>query len=194
MKGDYKSGGIYMVYDDDYKLSIATENAPLRPSEQQEIRLTLSRYDIGIAFLENRSFVNSIFDFIPIFLNPDITNLLISGLMMPAAYDALKKCLFYMISMISVRKNKTGEKESGVSFRLKIDNADICAPIPVGLSDKQFSAYMDMIKDSFTIVSKKQEETKGDYHQVFMMYDNEREQVDIKTVQNYAKMQMEKKK
>ncbi|WP_097005209.1 hypothetical protein [Lacrimispora amygdalina] len=183
-----------MVYDDKYKLSIATENAPLRPSEQQEIRLMLSRHDIGIAFLEHRSIINSVLDSIPIFLNPDITNLLISGLMMPAVYDALKKCLLYMVAKISVRKNITEEKESGVAFRLNIDNADIYAPIPAGLSDKQFSAYMDMIKNSFTIISKKQEETKADYHQIFIMYDNEREKVDIKTVQDYAKIQMEKKK
>ena len=191
-----------MSYDENYTtlripsetgLSIVLENAPLKPSEQQKINEMINKYGIDVCFLEYRAIVNSVFDSIPVFLNPDITNLLISGFMMPAVYDAFKECLHYMVMKISSRKHLKEKNESGVAFRLKINNADIYAPIPSGLSDTQFSTYMDMIKSSFMKVNKEQEETKADYQQLFLMYDSETEKVEIKTVQDYAKMQMEKK-
>ena len=192
-----------MNYDDNYTtlripsekdLSVVVENAPLKPSEQQEINEMINKYGIDVYFLEYRAIVNSFFDSISVFLNPDITNLLISGFVTPAVYDALKECLHYMVMKISSRKHLKEENESGVAFRLKIKNADIYAPIPSGLSDAQFSAYMDMIKSSFMIVNKEQEETNPDYQRLFLMYESGTEEVKIKTVQDYAKTQMEKKK
>lgn len=119
-------------------------------------------------------------------------NLLISGVMIPAAYDALKGALHYMVVKISSRKSIVDETESGVVFRLRINHSDIFAPIPSNLSDKQFSEYMDMIKNSVTTISK-EEKTKTDYEQIYFVYNDETERIDVKTGKDYTRVQMKKK-
>ena len=137
--------------------------------------------------------MNSVFDSIPIYINPEIINLLVSSMMTSAMYDSLKTAFFFMVSKISSRLNRRKEQDSGAAFRFKVGNADIFADIPSGLNDIQFKAYMDMVRDTSTTIYKMQENTETKYTNLFLMYDSERECVDVKTMTEYAEMQRNKK-
>lgn len=179
--------------DERYKLNICVENTPISPRERQEIEKILNEQGIGIIFLEYRGIMNSVFDAIPIFLNPEIISLLVSSMMTSAMYDSLKTALFILISKISSRLNRKNKQDSGAAFRFKVGNADIFADIPSGLNDIQFKAYMDMVRDTSTTIYKMQENAETKYTNLFLMYDSEKESIDIKTVTEYAKMQRNKK-
>ena len=182
-----------MMEDEKYKFNICVENAPINPLERYTIKKILNEQGIGIAFLEYRGIMNSAFDSIPIFLNPEIISLLVSSMMTSAMYDSLKTALFILISKISSRLRRRKKQDSGAAFRFKVGNADIFADIPSGLNDIQFKAYMDMVRDTSTTIYKMQENTETEYTNLFLVYDSEKESIDVKTVSEYAKMQRNKK-
>lgn len=182
-----------MMEDERYKFNICVENAPINPLERYKIKKMLNEQGIGIVFLEYRGIMNSAFDAIPIFLNPEIISLLVSSMMTSAMYDSLKTALFILISKISSRLSRRKKQDSGAAFRFKVGNADIFADIPSGLNDIQFKAYMDMVRDTSTSIYKMQENTETEYTNLFLVYDSEKESLDVKTVSEYAKMQRNNK-
>lgn len=190
MKQDDRSTNLQIPGEKGFTITV--DNAPLKPSEQQDIKNAVNKYGMDIIFLEQRAIIHSLLEPVPVFLNPDMINLLISDVMMPAAYDALKSSLHYMVVKISSRKSIVDETESGVVFRLRINHLDIFAPIPSNLSDKLFFEYMDMIKSSVTTISK-EKKTKTDYEQIYFLYNVETERIDVKTGKNYIRVQMKKK-
>lgn len=183
-----------MWFDEEYKYGIATKNIPLSPFERKEIEGILNEQGIGFFCLEERGIMNSVFTSIPIYLNPEIISLIINGLMMPAFYDVLKHAIHIMASKISMRVHKNDPSESGAALKFKIGEADIHAEIPSNLNNEQFSSYMDMIANTVSILSKSDENIKKNRQQLFLMYNNDKEIVEIKSTQEYADIQKNRKK
>ena len=50
-----------------------------------------------------------------------------------------------------------------------------------------------MVRDTSTAIYKMQENTETEYTNLFLVYDSEKESIDVKTVSEYAKMQRNKK-
>ena len=46
---------------------------------------------------------------------------------------------------------------------------------------------MDMVRDTSTAIYKMQENTETEYTNLFLVYDSEKESIDVKTVSEYAK-------
>lgn len=55
--------------------------------ERNDLKQTLEENNMEMFFLEQRGFQNSIFSGIEIILNNNLFNMIIGGLIMPAAYD-----------------------------------------------------------------------------------------------------------
>lgn len=182
-----------MIEDEKYELNICVKNAPISPRERQEVERILNEQGIGIVFLEYRGIVNSLFDAIPIYLNPEIVNLLVTSMMTSAMYDALKTSLFYMVSKITSRLNRNDKKSSGAAFRMKIGNIEINADIPTFLGNEQFSRYMDMLQETSARIAEIQKESEDRATTLFMVYDEENECLDTKTIAEYVDIEKNKR-
>lgn len=182
-----------MIEDEKYELNICVKNAPISPRERQEVERILNEQGIGIVFFEYRGIMNSVFDAIPIYLNPEIVNLLVTSTMTAATYDVLKTALFYMVSKITSRLNRGNKKSSGAIFRMKVGNSEIIADIPTLDSDEQFSRYMDMLEKANANIAEKQKESEDKATTVFMVYDEENECLDTKTIAGYVENEKNKR-
>lgn len=188
-----KNRRMNMIEDEKYELNICVKNAPISPRERQEVERILNEQGIGIVFLEYRGIMNSVFDAIPIYLNPEIVNLLVTNMMTSAMYDALKTSLFYMVSKITSRLNRNDKKSSGAAFRMKIGNIEINADIPTFLGNEQFSRYMDMLQETSAHIAEIQKESEDRATTLFMVYDEENECLDTKTIAEYVDIEKNKR-
>ena len=67
------------------------------PEERKKLKQSFEKNDMEIFFIEQRGINNSIFDGIEIILNNNLFNMLVGGVLMPAAYDVLKNNLVDII-------------------------------------------------------------------------------------------------
>src|SRR5699024_11466522 len=88
--------------------------------ERTELKQNFEENNIELFFLEERGIKNSIFDGIEIILNNNLFNMLVGGVLMPAAYDVLKNSLVIIVKKIRnsnvklLRANKDPEPVNAV--------------------------------------------------------------------------------
>lgn len=66
MKQDDRSTNLQIPGETGF--TIAVDNAPLKPSEQQDIKNALNKYDMDIIFLNQRAIIHSLLVPVPVFL------------------------------------------------------------------------------------------------------------------------------
>jgi len=180
-----------MWHDEKYKSGITAENlsSGLSSNEMEEMERELNSYDIGLAFVETRAIRASAFESLFIFINEHLTELIITGLLAPTAYDIIKSTVLLITRKSKgfiMKSNRNEPKECSKSLRLRVGEAEIIAPIPGGLSDDQFSKYMDMLRDSLAPFATTQA-PKIERYEIFLAeYSDECSSIHIKTIIEYG--------
>ncbi|MGX7410459.1 hypothetical protein ACWOE8_19660 [Enterococcus avium] len=122
----------------------------LTPEERTELKQSFEENNMEIFFLEQRGIKNSIFDGIEIILNNNLFNMLIGGVLMPAAYDVLKNSLVTIVKKIRksnikiLRANKDPEPVNAV-IKVKTDAGEIIASIDQELSPEEVEKYIEAL-------------------------------------------------
>ena len=120
------------------------------PEERTELKQNFEENNIELFFLEERGIKNSIFDGIEIILNNNLFNMLVGGVLMPAAYDVLKNSLVIIVKKIRnsnvklLRANKDPEPVNAV-IKVKTDAGEIIASIDQELSSEEVEKYIDAL-------------------------------------------------
>jgi hypothetical protein len=111
-----------------------------------------------IFFIEQRGINNSIFDGIEIILNNNLFNMLVGGVLMPAAYDILKNSLVVIVKKIKnsnvkfLRANKDPEPINAV-IKIKTDVGEIIASIDQELTPEEVEKYIEALIMAHKIAS-----------------------------------------
>lgn len=122
----------------------------LTPEERTEMKQNFEENNMEIFFLEERGVRNSIFDGIEIILNNNLFNMLVGGVLMPAAYDVLKNSLVFLVKKIRnsniklLRANKDPEPVNAV-IKVKADAGEIIASIDQELSPEEVEKYIEAL-------------------------------------------------
>lgn len=138
---------------------IAADNLSLILSqeEKESIAAALNEQEIGLLFVEKRSMVQAVFQTVYLYINENLTELIIAGLIAPAAYDAIKSTVSRIVDRMRKRLKNPEREAAVVSLKLESGNVEITAPIPTTLTDEQFSQYMDMLRASVAQMSSDQD-------------------------------------
>ncbi|KTE90018.1 hypothetical protein AT727_08810 [Desulfitobacterium hafniense] len=132
------------------------------------------------------------FNDISIFISKNTTELIIAGLMMPVVYDTLKTVISFAIKKIKekvkiVQSGKIRAAKPCIKFQML--NCEIIAPIPLDLSDEQFSIYFDSINEAVKTIQC----NPATRYEHFIIERKEGEfKVEIKTIIQYAQEQWKK--
>lgn len=125
-------------------------NMFLTPEERTKMKQSFEENNMEIFFLEQRGIKNSIFDGIEIILNNNLFNMLVGGVLMPAAYDVLKNSLVIIIKKIRnsniklLRANKDPKPVNAV-IKVKTDAGEIIASIDQELSPEEVEKYIEAL-------------------------------------------------
>ncbi len=182
-----------MFGDDEFESRLIAVNASflMPPEEQKHLEKELNAHEIGLLFDEQRGVQASIFDTIVIYVNTHLTELLVCGLLLPAAYDLVKKVILcigkYTASHFKKRSRKPDEYPS---MRMNIGKAEIIAPIPSDLSNEQFSVYMDTLQYALKTLADNEIPKIESYECFIVEYDNENTQLNVKTYHQYGMEQV----
>ncbi|MFL2101344.1 hypothetical protein [Desemzia sp. FAM 24101] len=155
--------------------------------EREELQQVFELNNMNILFLEQRGIQNSIFDGIEIILNNNLFNLVAGGLLMPAAYDALKKGLVFVIKKIKysnakiLRANKDLE-QTNIVIKIKTDNGEIIASINRELSEKEVEEYIQAMIAASKIIKGTD---KKDYY--YIIDKNTDDSLEILSLSSYLK-------
>lgn len=176
------------MFDDTYEDYIMVKNIffVISSEERNTIASKLNENNIGIEFIETRGIENSIFDAFSIYINAHLTELIISGLLAPAAYDAIKKTIYFIVKGIgrfAFRSKKDGPE---VCVKFKNERAEIIAPIPEYLNDIQFANYMDMLSKSIKELGQSQVYNIKEFDYYIIEFDNAKNKTVIKTITEYG--------
>lgn len=118
--------------------------------ERTEMKQSFEENNMEIFFLEQRAIQNSIFDGIEIILNNNLFNMLVGGVLMPAAYDVLKNSLVIIVKKIRnsniklLRANKDSEPVN-VIIKVRTDAGEIIASIDQELSPEEVEKYIEAL-------------------------------------------------
>ncbi len=161
---------------------------------EDEISLNLNSSEIGFICIEKRSGIqNSIFQGISIFINENLTALIVGGFITPLAYDSIKYAVKAIAEKIIAKKvinfGIVGVRRSPeLVLKLKTKNGNIFAPIPTNLSDKQFGQYMDTLQESLKVL----QNDSSKYQEYVAEYDAELVKVCLRTMSEYGLEQYRK--
>lgn len=136
-----------MFKQNNYENSITIRDATILFSAQEITSLTnqMNEHNIGIDFFETRSFQNSIFDGIFIYLNNPLVEAIATGIITSLAYDALKRLVRFVSNRIFRSIHNESDREI-LHLRMKLGDIEVTASIPEDLNDIQFGQYMDALK------------------------------------------------
>jgi hypothetical protein len=162
--------------------------------ERDKIASELNEYNIGIEFIETRGIENSIFDTFSIYINVHLTELIITGLLAPAAYDVIKNSVILIVKSICRFAFRRKKDEPEVCIKFKTDKAEIIAPVPENLNDTQFACYMDMLGNSIRELSQSQIYNIKRFDYYIIEFDNETNGTVIKTSTEYGMERVRKQK
>lgn len=162
--------------------------------ERNIITSKLNENNIGIEFIETRGIENSIFDAFSIYINAHLTELIITGLLAPAAYDAIKNSVILIVKSICRFTFRRKKDEPEVCIKFKTDKAEIIAPVPENLNDTQFASYMDMLGNSIKELSQSQIYNVKRFDYYIIEFDNETNGTIIKTSTEYGMERIRKQK
>lgn len=184
---------VFNEYGFEYEIVVENGSRFLTSAERATIKNILFNEKIGFGCIELRSGPQaSLFHGIAVFLNENLTSLLIGGLLMPSAYDVLKLAIKKIICSLKngLVRILSGNKISLPILILKLSTGKgrIEAPIPQNLTDAQFDKYMDLLKSSIQSIS----ESELDDKHLIAEYDSEQERVNIETILEYGRRQWEK--
>lgn len=185
-----------MWFDENYVNGMAVKNFSRGFSNDEETKLhtLLNEQGIGLTFFEVRSIENSFFQNFCIYINEHLTELFITGIIAPAAYDAIKIVICLIVNRISACLHKTDKNEPLSSLRLKIGKADVIAPIPNNLNDNQFSMYMNMLQKALAEANEPKLKKITKYECFIAECSEDFEQIVVKTINEYGHEQIEKNK
>lgn len=99
---------------------------------------------------------HSLWSDVAIYINENLTALIISGVIVPATYDVIKASLKLIINSIKekVKIVQNGEvKNSQPYIRFKTEKGELFALIPEDISDYQYDKYMDNVKEAINALS-----------------------------------------
>jgi hypothetical protein len=128
------------------------------PEERKKLEESFEKNDMEIFFIEQRGINNSIFDGIEIILNNNLFNMLVGGVLMPAAYDILKNSLVVIVKKIKnsnvkfLRANKDPEPINAV-IKIKTDVGEIIASIDQELTPEEVEKYIEALIMAHKIAS-----------------------------------------
>lgn len=177
-----------MWHNNKYESGIVAENLSfgLSSAEIEEIERKLNEHEIGLLFIEKRGVQSSIFNTLYIYINAHLTELIVASLLAPAAYDAIKYTISFLIEKVKCFFRKADESKPIVSLKLNIGKAEIIAPIPSNLNDEQFSYYMDMLQNSLVEIASIQNSNEKKYEYFVVEYSDDQKSLKIKTVTEYG--------
>lgn len=178
-----------MSFNEQYKNRLLIDNGSLFFSNNERDAITelFNEQEIDIIF-GNRNICNSIFNTIVIYFNHYLTNSIIEGIILPAAYDLLKNTILTIGSKISSSKIVSKKDEPVISLKMKLDDAELIAPIPNNLSDEQLQIYMNMLERAILKLPKE----RNKYESFFAESNKELDKVEIKTMLEYINEQRNK--
>jgi hypothetical protein len=128
------------------------------PEERKKLEESFEKNDMEIFFIEQRGINSSIFDGIEIILNNNLFNMLVGGVLMPAAYDILKNSLVVIVKKIKnsnvkfLRANKDPEPINAV-IKIKTDVGEIIASIDQELTPEEVEKYIEALIMAHKIAS-----------------------------------------
>lgn len=163
--------------------------------EREKLEEDFANQKIGIDFYETRGMQMSVFDCIYLYLNQNLSELLITGLLAPAAYDLIKSSALFLIKRVKKLLHKVSAKrisEVKPSIQLKCGNAEITAVIPDNLSDEQFYAYMDLLKQTLSEVNEHKFQPLLKYQSFIAEYDANSNYIKVSTITEYGYEQIAK--
>lgn len=180
-----------MWFDEKYSNSIAFRNVAyfISPDDRIELEEKLKKHGIGVSFFETRGIQASAYDFIFLYINQNLTELIIAGLLAPAAYDVIKTSILLIykrIKNLSHATRSVRSKEITPSIQLKAGNAEIIAPIPQNLSDEQFGMYMDMLRQTMSDVNETKFQGLPKHQSFIAEYSIEEKRIMVKTITEYG--------
>lgn len=154
---------------------------------------TLKEYDITLESYGKSGIMNSLYD-ICIYFNEHITELLITGVLIPTAYDAIKSSIKFIVFRIKskvkiIQSDKV--RSAQPSFRFKTSNGEVIAPIPHNLSEEQFDKYMDGVYQAIRALKPI---TDSKYERLIIEVDAETTYIETKSLHQYIQDQAMKKK
>ena len=177
-----------------YDSKIVLENGDrfLSLEERELIEIKLNNVEIEFACVEiNKGIQNSFLNGVEVFINENLTLLIVGGLFMPALYDALK---------FVVKKIRKGLKKGSVRIvtpnrayipplilRFKTKKGELKAPIPNELTDVQFKKYMDSLISSMQSLT----DDKISKEELIVDYKTETEKIHILTRYEYIQKKSE---
>lgn len=184
-----------MWFDEEYKSGIMLENFSLLfpDDERVQIKKLLNEQSIGVLFVETRGVQASFIEAASIYINEHLTELILTGLIAPAAYDAIKIAISAVIGKIKSWFRPPKRDSPVVCLKFKTANAEIIAPIPDYLSNEQFKIYMDTLRETLEHDSKPKIEkvTRFEY---FIVEENcDKTHIVTKTIAEYSYEQRRKK-
>lgn len=167
----------------------------LTPEERDKLEKDFSSYKIEIAFYETRGIQMSVFDCIFLYFNQNLSELIITGLLAPVVYDLIKSSALFLFKRIKKLLHKVtvkGITKVTPSIRLKCGNAEITAVIPDNLSDEQFYAYMDLLKQTLSDVNEHKFQPLLKYQAFIAEYDANSNYIKVSTITEYGYEQIAK--
>lgn len=184
-----------MWFDEEYESGMTLENLSMLFSQEErsQIKEKLHEQNIGVLFFEKRGVQASFFDAAAIYINAHLTELILTGLLAPAAYDVIKATVSAVIGKIKSWVSSVKKDRPVVCLRFTTAKSEIIAPIPDYLTDEQFKIYMDMLRETLENDTKPKLEkvTRFDY---FIVEENsEKTHIVTKTVAEYGYEQHRKR-
>ncbi len=165
----------------------------LSQHELTNMQSELSRYGINLIATDDHTPKASLND-ICIFISQNITELIVSGLMMPVAYDVFVKSIKFIIQKIKekVKILQGGQvREAQPSIHFRTENSELIAPIPKDLTDEQFNEYFEAINEAIKTIHHNSEK-RYEYFIIEQRKDELR--VEVKTIIQYAQDKAEHQK
>ncbi len=161
--------------------------------EFESLQKKLSQNNVYLMSFENRHPKGSLGD-IGIFISKHATELIITGVIMPAVYEVIKASLKLIVYRIKerVKISQSGKIREIVPCLIFITQyGEVRAPIPINLPKEQFERYMDEVKNAIESI-KPNPRIKYEY---YIIEQNENTlQVEVKTILQYGQEQIKKQK
>lgn len=177
-----------MEYD-----AILLENGAkyLSETELNDLTNKLKKINIELKTMSNDSPKMSLND-ISVFVGGHITELIITGLIIPTAYDVLKSSLKFIVYKIkeNVKILQSGKvREAQPCIQFKTCNGEVIAPMPQNLSESQFDKYMDGVWQAVNAIKPNPEK---EYESFIIEQNKDSLKIEVKTMLQYAQEQYNK--
>lgn len=173
-----------MIKQNNYENNITIRDATILFSMQEIKSLTnqMNEQNIGVDFFETRSFQNSIFDGIFIYLNNPLVEAIATGILTSLAYDALKKLVRFVSNRIFGSIHSNPDRDI-LHLRMKLGDIEVTVSIPKDLNDIQFEQYMDALKGILCDISSSISTIN---HKKLIIRSNKMGNITVETMEEYV--------